>query len=315
MHVSKLLLDRGDQVIGVDNLNDYYDTRIKLSRLEQLKISKNFKFFTVDIADHYSILSVFKSELPQRVINLAAQAGVRYSIQNPSAYIQSNLVGFANIIEACRQIKVEHLVYASSSSVYGANSNPPFSVEDNVDQPVSLYAATKKANELIAHSYSNLYNLPTTGLRYFTVYGPWGRPDMSPWLFTSAILERRAIDVFNFGEMERDFTYIDDVATRTVNVLDRIPSVKSKPRETKKLPYKIYNIGSEKPVKLIDFINTLEEKLGLAAQKRFLPIQLGDVIRTHADIKDFERDFGSVNSTSLDEGIGKWCKWYCAYTN
>ncbi len=300
MHVAKILLERGDHVIGIDNLNDYYDPHLKLARLEQLKPYGNFKFIKGDIADRAVIEELFATEKPERVINLAAQAGVRYSIENPHAYIQSNLVGFANILEGCRHHGVQHLVYASSSSVYGANAKIPFAVGDQVDHPVSLYAATKKANELMAHTYSHLYGLPTTGLRYFTVYGPWGRPDMSPWLFTSAILEGRPIKVFNHGKMQRDFTFIDDIAEGTVRTLDRGLHEK----------YKVYNIGNHQPVELMTFIQTIENALGVEAQKEFLPMQPGDVIATYADVEDLKWDVGFEPKTPLAEGIARWVDWY-----
>lgn len=321
MHVAQILLKRGDQVIGIDNLNDYYDPQLKLARLEQLKPFSNFTFIRGDIADLKTVEVLFEKENPKRVINLAAQAGVRYSLKNPHAYIQSNLVGFANILEGCRHHEIEHLVYASSSSVYGANTRMPFRVQDNVDHPVSLYAASKKANELMAHSYSHLYGLPTTGLRYFTVYGPWGRPDMSPWLFTSAILEGRAIDVFNHGKMRRDFTYIDDIAEGTVRALDRI----AKPHSTfdtdspdpssSYAPYRVYNIGNHQPVELLTFIRTIETALGIEARKNFLPMQAGDVVATWADVEALKQEVGFEPRTSLSSGIANWAAWYKDYIN
>lgn len=319
MHVSELLLKRGEHVVGIDNLNDYYDPLLKAARLEILNGHPNFSFSRVDIADDTALKEIFRRERPNRVINLAAQAGVRYSILNPSVYVQSNLVGFCNILEACRNFDVEHLVFASSSSVYGANTRMPFSVNDNVDHPVSLYAASKKANELMAHSYSHLYGLPTTGLRYFTVYGPWGRPDMSPWLFTSAILEDREIDVFNHGKMQRDFTYIDDIAEGTVRVLDRIP-VPNKDFDTHSpepassyAPYKIYNIGNHKPVELISFIEIIERALGKTAKKRFLPMQNGDVLATYSDVSSLVRDTGFAPDTPLEVGVARWVTWYRSF--
>lgn len=300
MHVAKILLNRGDQVIGIDNLNNYYDPTLKLARLEQLKPYTNFHFIKGDIADRTLIEDLFAAEKPDQVINLAAQAGVRYSLENPHAYIQSNIVGFANILEGCRHHDVKHLVYASSSSVYGGNTKMPFSVGDKVDNPVSLYAATKKANELMAHTYSHLYNLPTTGLRYFTVYGPWGRPDMSPWLFTSAILEDRPIKVFNHGKMQRDFTYIDDIAQGTIHAMDR----------SLDKHYKIYNIGSHQPIELMTFIKTIEDALNKEANKCFLPMQSGDVVATYADVEDLKQDVGFTPSTTLEEGIKNWTNWY-----
>lgn len=316
MHVAQILLKRGDEVVGIDNLNDYYDPRLKHARLAQLTHYPNFKFIQGDIADRQTIEDLFAKEKPRRVINLAAQAGVRYSLKNPHIYIQTNLVGFGNLLEGCRNNDVEHFVYASSSSVYGANTHLPFSVHDNVDHPVSLYAASKKANELMTHTYSHLYGLPATGLRYFTVYGPWGRPDMSPWLFTSAILEGRAIDVFNHGKMQRDFTYIDDIAEGTVRVLDHIAT--SNPDFSKDIPdpgtsyapYRVYNIGNHQPVELMTFIKTIEEALGREAEKNFLPLQPGDVVATYADVEDLRRDIGFEPKTPLVEGIAKWVAWY-----
>lgn len=319
MHVAQILLGRGDRVVGIDNLNDYYDPGLKFDRLERLKLHANFKFIQGDIADRVAVEVLFAAEKFDRVINLAAQAGVRYSLKNPHAYIQSNLVGFCNLLEGCRHSSIEHFVYASSSSVYGANTRMPFSVHDNVDHPVSLYAASKKANELMAHTYSHLYGLPTTGLRYFTVYGPWGRPDMSPWLFTSAILEGRSIDVFNHGKMRRDFTYIDDIAEGTVRVLDRIPrpnadfSADAPDPGSSYAPYRVYNIGNHQPVELMTFIKTIEEALGQEAKKNFLPMQPGDVVTTYADVEDLKRDVGFEPNTPLAEGIAKWVAWYRSY--
>jgi UDP-glucuronate 4-epimerase len=316
MHVAQILLNRGDIVIGIDNLNNYYDPKLKYNRLQQLEVFKNFKFLNGDIADGKFIEETFSTEKAHRVINLAAQAGVRYSLTNPQAYIQTNLVGFGNLLEGCRNNDIEHLVYASSSSVYGANTKMPFSVHNNVDHPVSLYAATKKANELMAHTYSHLYGLPSTGLRYFTVYGPWGRPDMSPWLFTSAILEGRTIDVFNNGMMQRDFTFIEDIAEGTVNVLDSIPisnrdfSTDSPDPGSSYAPFKIYNIGNNKPVELMSFIKIIEKVIGKEATKNFLPMQKGDVISTYADISDLIRDIGFKPKISLETGIEKWIEWY-----
>ena len=319
MHVSKLLLGRGDEVVGIDNLNDYYDPKLKLARLEQLYSLPGFRFVKGDIADRQTIDQLFAAERPQRVVNLAAQAGVRYSLKNPYAYIQTNLVGFGNLLEACRHSAVEHFVYASSSSVYGANTHMPFSVQDNVDHPVSLYAATKKANELMAHSYSHLFGLPTTGLRYFTVYGPWGRPDMSPWLFTSAILAGRPIDVFNMGKMQRDFTYIDDIAEGTVRVLDRVPTGnehfdRSCPDPASSYaPFKVYNIGSHKPIELMTFIGSIESALGRKAVKNFMPMQDGDVVATYASIDELRCDLNFEPRTQLAEGIASWVKWFTEY--
>lgn len=319
MHVTKLLLARGDTVIGVDNLNDYYPPALKRARLAELTPHTNFRFFEGDITNAAFLNNIFAAEKPCRVINLAAQAGVRYSLKNPQAYIQTNLVGFGNILEACRHHAVEHLVYASSSSVYGTNTHMPFCVQDNVDHPASLYAACKKANELMAHSYSHLYGLPTTGLRFFTVYGPWGRPDMSPWLFTSAILEGRPIDVFNHGKMRRDFTYIADIAEGTVRTLDRIaaPDPDYDPARpnpaSSHAPYRVYNIGNHSPVDLMVFIETIEKALGMKAQKNFLPMQAGDVLATYADVEALRQDVGFEPKTPLEEGIAHWATWYKSY--
>jgi len=304
MHVANILLARNDEVLGVDNLNDYYDPTLKTARLRQLDKFPNFKFLKGDISDREFIAELFSAERPDCVINLAAQAGVRYSIENPHAYVQSNIVGFLNILEGCRNSAVRHLVYASSSSVYGGNTKMPFSVDDRVDNPVSLYAATKKSNELMAHTYSHLFKLPTTGLRYFTVYGPWGRPDMSPWLFTSAITEGRPIKVFNQGKMRRDFTYIDDIAEGTVRALDRDISS----------GYKIYNIGNHQPVELMEFIGTIERALDREALKEFLPMQPGDVVATYADVEELKNDVGYEPKTRLDVGINRWVKWYKDYS-
>jgi UDP-glucuronate 4-epimerase len=315
MHVSQLLLRRGDEVVGIDNLNDYYDPQLKLARLEQLKPFRNFKFIKGDISDSILIEETFAREKPHRVINLAAQAGVRYSLINPNAYVQSNLVGFGNILEGCRNHNVEHLVYASSSSVYGANREIPFSEVHNVDHPVSLYAATKKANELMAHSYSHLYSLPTTGLRYFTVYGPWGRPDMSPWIFTSAAYENRPIDVYNMGKMKRDFTYIDDVVSGTINVLDNLPKgekIRSfeNNQEMNNTSYRIYNIGNNEPIELISFIETIEELTSKKIVKNYLPMQDGDVPVTYADISRIKNEIGFNPSKKIRDGLENFIEWY-----
>ncbi len=321
MHVAQILLKRGDDVVGIDNLNDYYDPALKLARLAQLKPYPNFSFVHGDIADRMTMEELFAKGHFQRVVNLAAQPGVRYSLKNPHAYIQTNLVGFGNILEGCRHHGIEHLTYASSSSVYGANTKMPFSVHDNVDHPVSLYAAGKKANELMAHTYSHLYGLPTTGLRYFTVYGPWGRPDLSPWLFPSAILEGRPIDVFNHGKMQRDFTFVEDIAEGTVRVLDRIPQAnpsfdRATPDPSSSYaPYKVYNIGNHQPVELMTFIKTIEDSLGQEAQKNFLPMQPGDVEATYADIEELKHDVGFEPRTVLAEGIARWVEWYREYTS
>jgi UDP-glucuronate 4-epimerase len=320
LHVTRLLLERGDDVVGIDNLNDYYDPRLKLARLECLKPFANFRFIKLDIADSEAMARLFAEEKFNRVVHLAAQAGVRYSLSNPQVYIQSNLVGFGNLLEGCRNSHVEHLVYASSSSVYGANTRMPFSVHDEVNHPISLYAATKKSNELMAHSYSHLFGLPTTGLRYFTVYGPWGRPDMSPWLFTSAILEGRPINVFNHGKMQRDFTYVDDIAEGTVRALDRIASPSATfdsahPDPASSFaPYKVYNIGNHQPIELMRFIESIEQALGQEAQKIFLPMQAGDVQATYADVEDLRRDVGFEPKTPLSEGIARWASWFREYT-
>lgn len=321
MHVAQRLLARGDTVTGIDNLNDYYDPALKHARLAQLIPHPGFKFELMDIADRPAMANLFKSEKFDRVVHLAAQAGVRYSLQNPHAYVDSNLVGFVNVLEGCRHNCVQHLVYASSSSVFGGNTHMPFSVHDNVDHPVSLYAASKKANELMAHSYSHLYGLPTTGLRYFTVYGPWGRPDMSPWLFTSAILDGRSINVFNYGKMQRDFTYVDDIAEGTVRVLDRIAA--GNPAFSTDAPdpscsyaaYKVYNIGNHQPVELMTFIKTIEDALNKEAKKNFSAMQPGDVVATYADIEDLKRDIGFEPKTFLSDGISKWVSWYKKYQN
>ena len=305
MHCSAKLLAQGHTVVGIDNLNDYYDPRLKQARLAQLTPHPGFRFVETDIANHEALEKLFAEVRPDRVLHLAAQAGVRYSLKNPHAYVQSNLVGFVNMLEGCRHHGVQHLVYASSSSVYGANTKVPFAVGDSVDHPVSLYAATKKSNELMAYSYSHLYGLATTGLRFFTVYGPWGRPDMSPWLFTSAILEGRTIDVFNHGKMQRDFTYIDDIVEGTLRVLDRAPSGAP--------PYQLYNIGNHQPVELMDFIGTLERVLGREAKKNFLPMQPGDVPVTYADTDDLRRDVGFAPSTPLSQGLQHWADWYRSY--
>lgn len=319
MHVARLLLERGDTVVGMDNLNDYYDPRLKQARLACLESYAQFEFALGDIADRAAVDRLFSEHAFDRVVHLAAQAGVRYSLINPHAYIQSNIVGFCNLLEACRHQGVAHFVYASSSSVYGANTHMPFSVQDKVDHPVSLYAASKKANELMAHSYSHLYGLPTTGLRYFTVYGPWGRPDMSPWLFTSAILEGRTIDVFNHGKMQRDFTYIDDIAEGTVRAMDHIAApnpefdTDTPDAGSSYAPYRVYNIGNHHPVELLVFIKTIEDALGREAKKNFLPMQKGDVLATFADVEALTRDVGFAPSTSLAQGVERWVAWYQDY--
>ena len=306
------LLARGDTVIGVDNLNDYYDVSLKEARLQDIAKhpqASNFKFIKLDLANTLAIESLFKTEQPEGVIHLAAQAGVRYSLQNPHAYVQSNLVAFTNILEGCRHNKVEHLVYASSSSVYGGNTKLPFSEQDTVDHPVSLYAATKKANELMAHTYSHLYGIPTTGLRFFTVYGPWGRPDMSPFLFADAILNNKPIKVFNHGDMMRDFTYVDDIVEGVVRVSDK-PAT---PDANGSVPYRVFNIGNNQPEKLMDFIGILENALGKVAEKEFLPMQAGDVKETYADTSALEAWVGFKPYTPLKEGVRKFVNWYKAY--
>lgn len=318
-HLCKKLLTLGEEIVGLDNINDYYDVNLKKDRLAQLEGHNNFQFYKLNLSDTKGIAELFERCQPERVVNLAAQAGVRYSLQNPHTYVDSNLVGFINILEGCRHGKVKHLVFASSSSVYGANKKTPFSVHDNVDHPLSLYAATKKANELMAHSYSHLYGLPTTGLRFFSAYGPWGRPDMALFMFTKAILEGRPIDVFNKGQMRRDFTYVDDIIEGVVRVLDKIPQPNPewsgyKPDPgTGSAPYRIYNIGNNNPVELMHFIEVLEECLGKKATKNFLPIQPGDVPENFADIEDLEKDVGFKPSTPIEVGIPRFVDWYRSY--
>jgi UDP-glucuronate 4-epimerase len=310
------LLERGDEIVGIDNLTDYYDVNLKLARLARLQNYPNFTFIKLDIADRAAMANLFAKEQLQRVVHLAAQAGVRYSITNPHAYIDSNIVGFLNILEGCRHHKIDHLVYASSSSVYGANTRMPFSVHDNVDHPVSLYAASKKANELMAHTYSHLYKLPTTGLRFFTVYGPWGRPDMSPMLFASNILQDKPIDVFNYGNHRRDFTYIDDIVTGITKVLDKPAQANpgwlsdNPDPGSSTAPYRVYNIGSNSPVQLLDFIAALEHALGKTAIKNLLPMQPGDVPDTYADVTDLITEFDYKPDTLLGVGVGAFVAWY-----
>lgn len=319
LHLCKRLLDDGNEVIGIDNLNDYYDINLKIDRLKQIEDNKKFKFIKVDLADREALSNIFAENGFDAVVNLAAQAGVRYSLKNPHAYVDSNLVGFVNILEGCRHTNVKHLVFASSSSVYGANTKMPFSVHHNVDHPVSLYAATKKANELMSHTYSSLYNLPCTGLRFFTVYGPWGRPDMALFLFTKAILEGQPIDVFNYGKMQRDFTYIDDIIEGVVRIIDKIPlpdpnwSGDKPDSATSYAPYKLYNIGNNNPVELMKFIEVLEDSLGQKAKKNLLPIQAGDVPATYADVDDLIKDTGFKPATSIQDGIKEFVNWYKAY--
>jgi len=317
--IAKKLLDRGDEVIGLDNINDYYDVNLKHDRLAQLNGRENFTFYKLDLADRTGMEQLFAEHQFDKVAHLAAQAGVRYSLKNPHTYINSNLVGFIHILEGCRHQNVKHLVFASSSSVYGANTKMPFSVHDNVDHPLSLYAATKKANELMAHTYSHLYNLPITGLRFFTVYGPWGRPDMALFTFTKLILSGKPIDVYNYGKMQRDFTYIDDIVEGVIRTLDKIPqpnpqwSGEHPDPSTSKAPYKIYNIGNNQPVELIRFIEVLESCLGMKAEKNLLPLQPGDVLATYADVDDLARDVGFKPSTTIEIGIDNFVKWYRSY--
>ena len=311
-HVSLALLARGDTVIGIDNLNDYYDVALKAARVKALEAhrsAQNFQFIKLDIADNQAVADLFVTHKPQRVVHLAAQAGVRYSLKNPHAYTQSNLIGFTNILQACRHNAVEHLLYASSSSVYGGNTKLPFSEQDSVDNPVSFYAATKKANELMAHTYSHLYGLPTTGLRFFTVYGPWGRPDMSPILFADAITQGKPIQVFNHGDMQRDFTYIDDIVEGVIRVLDKTAT----PEANNSAPYRLFNIGNNQPEKLLDFIALLENAFGKTAQKEMLPMQPGDVKTTYADTSALENWVGFKPNTPLKTGVQKFVDWYKAY--
>ena len=318
-HLSKLLIDKHYHIIGIDNMNDYYDKKLKDDRLTILSKYDNFVFHKIDLNDKQLLNNIFKEYKPNYVINLAAQAGVRYSIENPYAYVDSNLIGFMNILEACRNYPVKHLIYASSSSVYGGNKVAPFSTNHNVDHPVSLYAATKKSNELMAHTYSHLYEIPTTGLRFFTVYGPWGRPDMAYFSFTKNILEGKPIKVFNHGNMERDFTYIDDIVEGIYKLIDRPPIGKKDWDESKDdlstsfAPYKIYNIGNNQPIKLMRFINALEDALGKEAEKIYMDMQPGDVLRTYADVSDLERDIGFKPSTSIEDGLKKFVEWYKDY--
>ena len=313
------LLERGDEVVGIDNHNNYYDPKLKESRLQRNIDQPNYIHIRMDIKDSDSVKSLFKEHQFDSVVNLAAQAGVRYSIKNPQAYIDSNIVGFANILEACRYNNVKHLVYASSSSVYGSNSKTPFSVHDNVDHPVSLYAATKKANELMAHSYSHLYNLPTTGLRFFTVYGPWDRPDMALQKFTKSILSGKKIQVFNYGKHRRDFTYIDDIVKGVIHVLDE-PATSNEnwnssmpDPATSNAPWRIYNIGNNSPIELMDYIQAIENALEIKAKKDLLPLQPGDVLDTYADVTDLVKDFKYKPSVKIDKGVAKFIEWYKEY--
>jgi UDP-glucuronate 4-epimerase len=321
MHVSQLLLARGDQVVGLDNLNDYYSPQLKQDRLARLLPSANFRFVKMDVADRAGMAALFADERFDRVVHLAAQAGVRYSLVNPHAYIDSNVVGFMNVLEGCRHGGVQHLAYASSSSVYGGNTQMPFSEHHNIDHPVSMYAATKKANELMAHTYSHLFGLPTTGLRFFTVYGPWGRPDMALFLFAKAILESRPIDVFNHGQMVRDFTYIDDIAEGIVRVLDRPATADpafdaaSPDPARSNAPYRVFNIGNNDPVPLMDFIEAIEHALGQPALKNFLPLQDGDVPATFAEISELAEWTGFKPGTPVREGVRRFVDWYRTYYN
>lgn len=318
-HLSKKRLELGDEVIGIDNLNDYYDVRLKQSRLEQLKAYPNFKFYHADICDLRTVNDIFDQHQFQRVVNLAAQAGVRYSLENPHAYVQSNVVGFTNIIEACRHHHVEHLVYASTSSVYGANSAQPYKESDTTNHPLAIYAATKKANELIAHSYSHLYQLPTTGLRFFTVYGPWGRPDMAFFSFTHDILAGIPIKVYNHGQMQRDFTYIDDIVSGVSLAIDKIAtadpmwSSETPDAASSNAPYRIYNIGCGNPVNLMDYIHAIELATGKQAIKELFPMQDGDVLSTHADTTRLQADLGYVAKTNVKDGIARFVDWYLAF--
>jgi UDP-glucuronate 4-epimerase len=315
-HLSKRLLDLDYHVIGVDNLNEYYDTHLKKDRLKILEAKEKFKFYKMDLADSDSLATLFEEHSFPIVINLAAQAGVRYSLIHPQSYVHSNLAGFVNILEACRHHQVKHLIYASSSSVYGANTNTPFSTQDAVDHPVSMYAATKRANELMAHTYSHLFTIPTTGLRFFTVYGPWGRPDMAYYSFTKDIIEGNAIKVYNNGDLSRDFTFIDDVLEGIIKLLDQPPTsdpARNLDPSTSYAPYKIYNIGNHNPVKLMDFITMLERLLGIKAKVKYLPMQPGDVKKTYADITDFQKATGFSPSTPLEIGLSHFVKWYQYY--
>jgi len=317
--LSLRLLERGDEVIGLDNLNDYYDVNLKKARLARIESHSNFTDIRLDLEDRKGIAELFKKHKPDRVVNLAAQAGVRYSLENPLAYIDSNVLGFANILEGCRHNDVEHLVYASSSSVYGANTNMPFSVHHNVDHPLSFYAASKKANELMAHTYSHLYDIPTTGLRFFTVYGPWGRPDMALFMFTKSILEGKPINVFNYGNHRRDFTYVDDIVEGVIRVLDQPASPNPEwnggtpDPATSLAPYRIYNIGNNSPVELMRYIEVLEDCLGKKADKNLLPLQPGDVPDTYADVAALIDDTGYKPNTSVEDGVARFVEWYRDY--
>jgi UDP-glucuronate 4-epimerase len=318
-HTSERLLARGDEVVGLDNLNDYYDVNLKLARVERLKAKPGFRFVKLDLADRAGMPELFAKERFDRVVHLGAQAGVRYSLQNPLAYIDSNVVGTTNILEGCRHNGVQHLVYASTSSVYGANTKMPFSVHQGVDHPLSFYAATKKANELMAHTYSSLYGLPTTGLRFFTVYGPWGRPDMALFLFAKNILAGKPIDVFNHGHHKRDFTYVDDIVSGVVGALDRPAAANpswngdAPDPATSNVPYRLYNIGNNRPVELMRYIELLEQCLGRKAEKNLLPLQVGDVPATWADIDDLQRDVGYAPTTPVEQGVERFVRWFLEY--
>jgi UDP-glucuronate 4-epimerase len=318
-HLAKYLLARGEEVVGLDNLNDYYDVSLKHARLEQLKEQSNFRFLKMDLADRQGITDLFATEKFDKVVNLAAQAGVRYSLINPYAYIDSNIQGFVNILEGCRHNDVKHLVYASSSSVYGANTSMPFSIHDNVDHPLSLYAASKKSNELMAHTYSHLYGLPTTGLCFFTVYGPWGRPDMAMFLFAKAIMAGEPIQVFNYGKMLRDFTYIDDIVEGVVRTLDHTATANEEwsgaqpDPGTSAAPYRLYNIGNNNPVELMYLIEVIEKALGKTAEKQMMPIQPGDVPETYADVDALVADVGFKPATSIEDGVHKFIDWYRSF--
>lgn len=318
-HLAQRLIERGDEVVGLDNLNDYYDVNLKKARLKILRELKGFSFHELDLANRAGIEELFRAEKFDRVAHLAAQAGVRYSIQNPHVYIDSNLTGFLHILEGCRHHKIQHLVYASTSSVYGANTVMPFSVHQVVDHPLSLYAATKRANELMAHTYAHLYRLPVTGLRFFTVYGPWGRPDMALFLFTKAILQGKPIDIFNNGKMKRDFTFVDDIVEGVMRTLDRTATVDPSwdsadpDSASSSAPYRLYNIGNSQPVELLDFVAAIEEALGMQAIKNLMPMQAGDVPATYADVADLERDVGFKPATGIKEGVKKFVDWYRIY--
>lgn len=309
-HLSKALLEQGCQVIGFDNMNDYYEVSLKEARLKNLEEYGSFEFIKGDLADKNALEEIFKTRKPDYVVNLGAQAGVRYSIDNPDAYMQSNMIGFYNILECCRHYPVTHLIYASSSSVYGANKKVPFSVEDKVDNPVSLYAATKKSNELMAHAYSKLYDIPATGLRFFTVYGPMGRPDMAYYKFAKKIVNNETIQIYNNGDMMRDFTYVDDIVKGILNIIPNPPAENEAGAK-----YKVYNIGNNKPEKLMDYISTLEKCLGMEAKKEFLPMQPGDVYQTYADVTELMNDFDFKPSTTIEEGLGKFAEWFREYYN